>query len=93
MHSKIKKLAKEAGFVFWGTEPHGPGENYIDWSCDYDAEFQKFAALLIQRCARLSSDRVYGAVESEETILKYFGIKQGEPRAALLTKKDDYDTY
>lgn len=91
MNKQIKKLAKRAGFVFWSNEAHGPGPGHIDWSCDYDKEFDKFCDLLIQRIARIASERAYGAFEAEETILKYFDVKQKEPRAALLTKKDDYD--
>lgn len=43
---EIKKLAKKAGFVFWGNQEWGPGENHIDWACNYDNEILKFAELL-----------------------------------------------
>ena len=49
MNDTIKKLAIEAGFVFWQDEPHGPGPNKIDWSCDYSNEFDKFSKLLIEQ--------------------------------------------
>ena len=42
MNDTIKKLAIEAGFVFWEEK------NAIDWSCDYSNEFDKFSKLLIQ---------------------------------------------
>ena len=47
MNEVIKKLAKEAGFVFWKKEPWGPGEDHIDWSSNYDKELAKFAYLVI----------------------------------------------
>ena len=46
MNDVIKKLAKEAGFVFWKKEPWGPGQDHIDWSSNYDKELVKFAELL-----------------------------------------------
>lgn len=44
MHKHTKKLAKEAGFIFWSKDehPHAP----IDWSCDYDLELEKFEELV-----------------------------------------------
>lgn len=44
---RFKSLARECGFVFWGTEPHGPGAGYIDWSCDYSAEFERYSRELV----------------------------------------------
>ena len=52
MDPKIRKLAKKAGFVFWGKDPWGPGEGYIDWSCNYDKELVKFAELLRKEYAK-----------------------------------------
>jgi hypothetical protein len=49
MNDTIIELAKQAGFVFWNNEPHGPGPNNIDWSCDYSNEFDKFSKLLIEQ--------------------------------------------
>ncbi len=43
------ELAKQAGFVFWSNEAHGPGPNNIDWSCDYSNEFDKYSKLLIEQ--------------------------------------------
>jgi hypothetical protein len=48
MNDTIIELARKAGFVFWNNEPHGPGPNNIDWSCDYSNEFDKFSKLLIE---------------------------------------------
>lgn len=47
MNEVIKKLAKEAGFIFWKKEPWGPGKGHIDWSSNYDKELAKFAYLVI----------------------------------------------
>jgi hypothetical protein len=52
MNEKIKKLAKKAGFVFWGKEKWGPSKGHIDWSCNYDKELAKFAELLKEEYAK-----------------------------------------
>jgi hypothetical protein len=52
MDPKIKKLAKKAGFVFWGKQEWGPGEDHIDWACNYDKEILKFAELLKEEYAK-----------------------------------------
>ena len=49
MNDTMIELAKQAGFVFWENESHGPGFNKIDWSCDYSNEFDKYSKLLIEQ--------------------------------------------
>ena len=49
MNDTMIELAKQAGFVFWENEPHGPGPNKIDWSCDHSNEFDKYSKLLIEQ--------------------------------------------
>jgi hypothetical protein len=49
MNDTMIELAKQAGFVFWSNEAHGPGPNNIDWSCDYSNEFDKYSKLLIEQ--------------------------------------------
>lgn len=44
MKQEIKDLAIEAGFCFFTAE-EDPLEP-LDWSCEYSAEFEKFADLL-----------------------------------------------
>lgn len=44
---RFKALALECGFLFWGTEPHGPGPGYIDWSCDYTEELEQYSRELV----------------------------------------------
>lgn len=56
MNVKIKQLAQQAGFVFWGNESYGPGPNHIDWGCDYDEEFNTFVKLLVNECAKIAND-------------------------------------
>jgi hypothetical protein len=49
MNKQFQKLAEEAGFIFW-DETEAPG-GHIDWSCDYDQEFEAFSKLLVNACA------------------------------------------
>ena len=49
MNDTMIELAKQAGFVFWSDEPHGPGPNNIDWSCDYSNEFDRYSKLLVEQ--------------------------------------------
>ena len=50
MNNRIIELAEEAGFCFWGDEDWKPHGAIIDWSADYDREFQKYTELLIKEC-------------------------------------------
>jgi hypothetical protein len=52
MNENFKKLAEEAGFVFWGSEKWKPEGAVIDWSCNYEEEFKKFGELVVQECAK-----------------------------------------
>lgn len=76
MNKKIKDLAKEAGFVTWANEPHGPGKGNIDWSSSYDKELDKFYELVVRECAKEVND-VYkqGGGTYAETILKKMNVK------------------
>ena len=76
MNKKIKDLAKEAGFVIWANEPHGPGKGNIDWSSSYDKELDKFYELVVRECAKEVND-VYkqGGGTYAETILKKMNVK------------------
>lgn len=44
-----QKLAKKAGFVFWGNEDYGPGPGHIDWASNYDKELHKYSRLLVKK--------------------------------------------
>lgn len=53
MNERIIELAKKAGFVLWGNDPHKPEGAIIDWASNYDKEFEKFAKLLAQECVKI----------------------------------------
>jgi len=48
MKDNIRKLAQEAGFAFWKNESWKPHGAVIDWSSQYDKEFECFVDLLIK---------------------------------------------
>ena len=52
MNPRIKELAEEAGFCFWSGEEWAPPNAIIDWSAQYDKEFQKYTELLINECLK-----------------------------------------
>lgn len=71
MNRQVKKLAKKSGFIFWDGEPWAPpGENNIDWSCDYSEEFEAYTRMIVQQCAYMANETL-GA-----DILKYFGVEE-----------------
>ena len=51
MNEKIKAIAEKSRFVFWENEEWGPGPGHIDWSSNYDAEFDTFCNMLIEEIA------------------------------------------
>lgn len=53
MNQRIKQLAEQAGFVFWGAESWNPGD-VIDWSSSYDKELERFAQLVVKECALIA---------------------------------------
>lgn len=78
MNEKIKQVAEEAGFILWKDEHWNPGD-VVDWASRYDDELQKFAQLIVQKCAQIarSSDdfNVFGAgigYQIADDILKEF---------------------
>ena len=56
MNTIVKDMAKEAGFVLWKDEAWGPGKGNIDWSSNYDIEFQKFVVILTEYYKQLLID-------------------------------------
>ena len=76
MNERIKKLAQESGFVFWSNEAWGPGEGNIDWSCDYDQEFKKFAHLIVMECADIAGKAE--PYRSDDLIKRCFGIEDAK---------------
>jgi hypothetical protein len=59
MNTIVKDMAKEAGFVFWKDEEWGPGKDRIDWSSNYDEEFQRFVVILTEYYKQLLIDNGY----------------------------------
>lgn len=59
MNTIVKDLAKEAGFVLWKDEEWGPGKDKIDWSSNYDIEFQRFVVILTEYYKQLLIDNGY----------------------------------
>jgi len=71
MNNKIKQLAKDAGFCFWESESWGPGPDNIDWSSNYQQEFNLFAEMMIKECANIALREDH---DPYECILKHFDI-------------------
>jgi hypothetical protein len=59
MNTIVRDMAKEAGFVFWKDEVWGPGKDKIDWSSNYDIEFQRFVVILTDYYKQLLIDNGY----------------------------------
>lgn len=51
MNHLYKMLAKDAGFIFWTDEFWKPEDATIDWSSNYDKEFQTYSDDLVKQCA------------------------------------------
>ena len=76
MNDKIKALAEQAGFVFWNDESWGPGSGNIDWSCDYQREFNTFVQSLVNECAKVANDNFdKGFCPVGQYIKEEFGVK------------------
>ena len=82
MNEQIKQIAEQAGFILWADEPWGRGQT-VDWSCNYDAELEKFAELIVQECAEIC-ERIgtipYSGVshdhaECAKEIQRHFGVE------------------
>jgi hypothetical protein len=77
MKKLIKELADEAGFLMWDGEEHAPVDAVVDWSCSYDYELEKFAELIIKRCADVADKYVRdGDIDIAELIRRDFGVKK-----------------
>ena len=83
MNKGIKELADEAGFCFWEDEEWRPHGAIIDWSAQYDREFQRYTELLIKECIDIveggrflhdESPPAIFAKECSSAIKRHFGI-------------------
>jgi serine/threonine-protein kinase RIO1 len=63
MHKRIKQLAEYSGFVFWDD-----GTDRIDWSSNYDEDFERFVELLVRDVVDMQKNGT--------NVLKYFGMKK-----------------
>ena len=79
MNPRIKELAEDAGFCFWEDEEWKPHGAIIDWSADYDKEFQKYTELLIEDIIKLNYEDEFLStmlkVSFENKVRTRFGIK------------------
>ena len=79
MNPRIKELAEDAGFAFWEDEEWKPHGAIIDWSAEYDKEFQKYTELLINECLVICQNHytIEGIAQNiEKDIKEKFGIKE-----------------
>lgn len=72
MVKNLQPLIEEAEFALWNNESWGPGAGKIDWSCDHEEEFMKFAELLIRKCIEIDIANPDAAPGVE--IANYFGV-------------------
>jgi hypothetical protein len=81
MNTNIRRLAEEAGFMFWGNEPHRPEDADIDWAAQYDQEMADFVTALVRECVR---------IEREGTdALAYFGIEETRLESVEIELSDE----
>ena len=81
MNPNIRRLAEEAGFMFWGDEPHRPADSDIDWAAQYDQEMADFVAALVRETVR---------IEREGTdALTYFGVAETKLESVELMLSDE----
>ena len=67
MNENIRRLAQQAGFMFWDDEPHRPLGSDIDWAAQYDQEFDAYTRALIREVVSLE--------RSGTNVLEHFGIE------------------
>ena len=81
MNPNIRRLAEEAGFMFWGDEPHRPADSEIDWAAQYDQEMANFVKALVRETVR---------IEREGTdALAYFDIEPTRLESVELELSDE----
>lgn len=66
MNVQLQKLAKKAGFEFWGDESWRPPGQEVDWSSDYDKELERLYLLILAECANFT--------DHAELMYKHFGV-------------------
>lgn len=69
MNSLIRKLAFEAGFIFWENESWKPKDAIIDWSSNYDEDLVRYTRLVVEECLN---------AKDESDIRQRFGLNDSE---------------
>ena len=81
MNTNIRRLAEEAGFMFWQDEAHRPAGADIDWAAQYDTEMANFVTALVRECVR---------IEREGTdALAYFGVEDTKLESVEIMLSDE----
>ena len=78
MNERIKKIAQEAGFIFWDDCSWKPKGAVIDWASDYDQEFAKFTELIIAECCVALHPMLRDMIsrtQGVDLIVKHFGVE------------------
>lgn len=79
MNNLIRKLAKEAGFIFWENESWKPKDAIIDWSTNYDEDLVRYTRLVVEEClnAKDESDirQRFGLNDSEQSKMKTIEVE------------------
>jgi hypothetical protein len=83
MNEKFKLLAEKSGFLLWENEPWKPEGAIVDWSSQYDVELERFAELIVRKCAKICDDidAEYGGEDvlaswCSKAIIKHFGVEK-----------------
>jgi hypothetical protein len=66
---KIRRIAKQSGFIFWDDAEWGPGKGHIDWSCEYDEELTKFAEILENKLRRKIAKQIEDIMKGDITFV------------------------
>ena len=74
MNNLIRKLAFEAGFIFWENESWKPKDAIIDWSSVYDKELVEHTRLVVKECLTMVSNP-----DDAAAIRSHFGTMSVEP--------------
>jgi hypothetical protein len=65
----VNRIARHSGFVFWDSEPWGPGIEAVDWSSDYDQELTDFWKNTVWECVAVIENP-----GDKQKLLKHWGI-------------------
>jgi hypothetical protein len=75
MNKRLNRLIDQAGFIKFTVEEDP--ETPIDWSCDYTEELNKFAELIIRKCAKVADLADENKCEwIGGNILTHFGVSE-----------------